>query len=242
MHSLKRRTPSLLNAAWGELFMWDGRKKSLEDQVLSPISDGKEMNLPVNDLITKLSRIKGYRHLFNAAFGIDSITPENIAKAVATFERSILSEVAPFDRWIDGDKSAISEEAKKGFVLFNTKARCAECHSTWLFTDDSFHDIGLPGDDLGRGKFFPEEIKMKFAFKTPGLRNTSRRAPYMHDGSIKNLAAVVKHYNVGGIKRPSRSDDVRPLGLTDLEQKQIIEFLHTLTSEDRLVSLPHLPR
>lgn len=242
MKNLGRRSPSILNAAWGEVFMWDGRAESLEEQALGPIEADVEMNMPMGALLKKLAGIKEYQQMFEAAFGENAITPENIGKSIATFERTVVSEIAPFDRWIDGDKDAISEDAKQGFVLFNTKARCAQCHSTWLFTDDSFHDIGLESQDIGRGKFFPEEPKMQYSFKTPGLRNTSRRGPFMHDGSIKDLAGVVKHYNEGGIERPSRADDVLPLNLSQEEQKQLVEFMMTLTSEDRLVSLPNLPR
>ncbi len=241
MEPLTRRTPSIVNVAWGEVFTWDGRINSLENQVLEPISGNKEMNLPLETLIKRLSGIEEYRRMFAAAFGPNSIKAENVAKAIATFERMIISEIAPFDRWIEGDENAISDRAKKGFVLFNTTARCVQCHSTWLFTDDSFHDTGLPSRDLGRGKFFPEEPKMQYAFKTPGLRNVSRRGPYMHDGSLKDLAAVVKHYNDGGIKRHSRADDVLPLYLTEEEQHQLVAFMMTLTSKDRLVSLPILP-
>lgn len=242
MNKLGRRSPSILNAAWGEVFMWDGRAESLEKQVLGPIEASGEMNMPMDKLLGKLAGIHEYPKMFEAAFGPNSIKQENIGKAIATFERTVVSEVAPFDRWIDGDKDAISEDAKKGFVLFNTKAKCAQCHSTWLFTDDSFHDIGLQSQDIGRGKFFPEEPKMQYSFKTPGLRNTSRRGPFMHDGSVKTLADVVTHYNDGGVERPSRADDVLPLSLSEEEQKQLVTFMVTLTSEDRLVFLPNLPR
>ena len=126
---------------------------------------------------------------------------------MATFERTIVSGEAPFDRWIKGDEKAINAAAKRGFDLFVGKAHCASCHSGWAFTDSSFHDIGTAtGDDIGRGKLFPTSIKLQYAFKTPTLRDVARRAPYMHDGSDATLEAVIDLYDRGGIDRPSRSE------------------------------------
>jgi len=127
-------------------------------------------------------------------------------------------------------------------VLFNTKAGCAQCHGGWNFTDFSFHDIGLPDADIGRGKFLPSIEKMQHAFKTPGLREIARRGPYMHDGSIPTLEAVVEQYDQGGVDRPSRSELIRPLGLTAQEKKQLVVFMQTLTSEPDPTTVPVLPR
>jgi cytochrome c peroxidase len=243
MKTLGRRSPSILNAAWGDIFMWDGRKATLEEQALGPIEADVEMNMPIDKLIARLEGIAEYRQLFADAFpGDGRITAANIGRAIATFERTVVSAKAPFDRWIEGDEKAISESAKRGFATFNGKGRCAQCHSSWRFTDDSFHDIGLASTDIGRGKFLPDIVKMQHAFKTPGLRNIARRGPYMHDGSVADLAAVVEHYNTGGIARPSRADDVLPLGLTEQEKKDLVEFMHTLTSQDPLVASVELPR
>jgi cytochrome c peroxidase len=181
--------------------------------------------------------------MFAAAFGGDGeITAERIAMAIATYERTVVSGAAPFDRWIAGEETAISESAKRGFVLFNGKANCAACHSEWRFTDDSFHDIGLPGSDIGRGKQLPNIVKMQYAFKTPGLRNIDRRGPYMHDGSVPTLEAVIEHYDSGGIQRSSLSDEIFPLGLTERERADLVEFLKALTSEDPPVEYVMLPR
>src|SRR5215467_7180342 len=128
------------------------------------------MNLPIDQLLEKLKGIPEYQPLFRAAFPKDGLTPESVAKALATYERTVVSGRAPFDAWIEGDEKAISEDAKRGFTLFNTKAGCANCHSGWNFTDDSFHDIGLSDADIGRGKQMPTVEKMQHAFKTPGLR------------------------------------------------------------------------
>lgn len=243
MKELGRRTPTILNGAWGEIFMWDGRKETLEDQALGPIEAGVEMNMPLDELIKRLEAIPAYPKAFEAAFpGDGKITAKNIAKAIATFERTVVSAMAPFDRWIAGDEGAIGDDAKRGFDLFNGKANCAACHKSWRFTDDSFHDIGVPDDDVGRGKFLPEIEKMQHAFKTPGLRNIVERAPYMHDGSLPDLRAVVEHYNRGGVERPSRSDQIFPLKLSDGEIDDIVAFMRTLSSEDRLPRLSALPR
>ena len=242
MNPLGRRSPSILNAAWAEAFMWDGRFETLEQQALGPIQSGVEMNLSLTGLIPKLQAIDEYRQMFTAAYGSPEVTGEKIAMAIATFERTVVSGAAPFDRWIAGDASAISESAQRGFGLFNGKASCAACHSGWRFTDDSFHDIGLPGDDIGRGKQLPNIVKMQHAFKTPGLRNIDRRYPYMHDGSVATLEAVIEHYNAGGIQRESLSDEMKPLGLTNQEKADLVAFLKTLTSEDPPVEYVTLPR
>jgi len=242
MKPLGRRSPSIVNAAFGQVFMWDGRAASLEEQALGPIKTDVEMNMPIEKLIEKLKGVAEYGPMFQAAFPGEEMAPEHIAKAIATYERTVVSGYAPFDAWIDGNEKAISEEAKRGFVLFNTKAACAECHSGWNFTDDSFHDIGLPDADIGRGKFLPTMVKMQHAFKTPGLREISRRGPYMHDGSIATVAAVIDHYNDGGVDRPSRSAQIKPLGLTKQEKADLTAFVNTLTSDMYPTTVPTLPR
>ena len=243
MHELGRRSPTILNAAWSEALMWDGRFETLEEQALGPIEADVEMNMPLDALIAKLEKIEGYSDLFASAFdGDDEITADKIAMAIATYERTVVSGEAPFDRWIKGDRTAISASAERGFHLFNGKARCAACHSGWRFTDDSFHDIGLPDDDLGRGQELPGIVKMQHAFKTPGLRNIDQRAPYMHDGSLPTLGEVVEHYNKGGVQRPSLSEEMLPLGLTEQEKRDLVVFMESLTSEDKPVTYVQLPR
>ena len=238
---LGRRTPTIWNLAWADLLMWDGRFETLEEQALGPMAAAVEMNQPMDGLVAELEAIPGYQALFSIAFPTEGITIDTIAKAIATYERTVVSGVTPFDKWVAGDEAAISDDAKKGFDLFNGKAKCAACHSTWNFTDGSFHDIGLPDDDLGRGNEFRNTVLMQHAFKTPTLRNIEHRAPYMHDGSLRSLASVVRHYNEGGIKRPSRSRDVGDLGLSQSEEDQIVAFMLTLTSDDDPVTVPRLP-
>ncbi len=132
--------------------------------------------------------------------------------------------------------------AKRGFVLFNGKAQCSACHEGWNFTNDGFQDIGLPSKDVGRGEYVPGVIKMQHAFKTPGLREIARRAPYMHDGSLATLEQVVDHYDGGGVDRPSRSDLMHPLGLTEQEKTDLVAFLDSLSSNLTPTAAPTLPR
>jgi cytochrome c peroxidase len=147
---LGRRTPTVLNTAWAAALFWDGRAGSLEEQSLGPIASPGEMNMPLTGLLVRLNANPSYRAEFARAYGTDSITSNDVARAIATFERTVVSNRAPFDRWVAGDANAISASAKRGFVAFNTKANCAACHSGWRFTDDSFHDIGVASSDSGR--------------------------------------------------------------------------------------------
>lgn len=244
-HDLKpgqRRSPSIIDDAWGESFMWDGRSASLEEQAIGPITNPAEMNTSIDRLIHTLSGIPSYQALFEAAFPHEPITAGAVADAIATYERTVVSGSAPFDAWVEGDAAAIPDAAKRGFDLFNTKARCASCHSGWRFTDEGFHDIGLPDGDLGRGVLLPRHPAMRHAFKTPNLRDIERRGPYMHDGSLPTLEAVIAHYNQGGVDRPSRSPTVGPLGLSSDEQSDIVAFLRTLTSPAEPEFIPALPR
>ncbi len=242
MEALPRRSPTIVNLAYGQIFQWDSRAPTLEDQALGPIQSDATMHLPLDKLLARLNEIGEYKPLFAAVFPNELITAKNLAKAIATYERTIVSGRAPFDAWIDGDDNAISKEAQHGFEVFNTKGKCAECHSSWNFTDDSSHDIGLPGKDIGRGKFLPDVDKMQFAFKTPGLREIAIRGPYMHDGSIPTLEAVVDHYDTGGIERASRSEIIAPLHLTAQEKADLVSFMKTLTSEADPTMIPALPR
>jgi cytochrome c peroxidase len=240
---LTLRSPTLLNVAWVPKLGWDGHFRNLESVAMGPITGASNMNLPEKQLIARLAAIPGYVDAFDAAFGKGAITRQKVEFALATFERSIVSSEAPFDRWIAGDKAAISIAAQRGFDLFNGKANCAACHSGWAFTDASFHDIGTARkSDLGRGKLFPGSPKLQYAFKTPTLRDVARRAPYMHDGSVPTLDAVIDLYDRGGIDRPSRADEIHPLNLSKDEKADVIAFLHTLSSAAEPYPVPALPR
>jgi cytochrome c peroxidase len=240
---LGRHTPTILNLAWTEPLMWDGRKETLEDQALGPIEAAVEMNMPVAKVVERLRAIDGYRPLFAAAFPDrkGEISGETIGMAIATFERTIVSNKAPFDLWIEGKEDAIGDAAKRGFRLFNGKANCAACHSGWRFTDDGFHDIGLASPDTGRAQIVPDVPQLKHAFKTPGLRNIAERAPYMHDGSVASLAETIRHYDTGFIDRESLSPNMRRLGLNAREVDDLVAFLLTLSSKDDPIPVPALP-
>jgi cytochrome c peroxidase len=239
---MKRRTPTVLNAAWAELLFWDGRAESLEEQALLPIQASGEMNLPLKKMLAAIVLNAGYQRLFAAAYPGEVVELRTVAKAIASFERTVVSGVAPFDFWVGGDEGAISEEAKRGFDLFNNKARCASCHTGWAFTDYGFHDIGTEGDDLGRGAELPKLEAMQHAFKTPTLRNVVERAPYLHDGSVASIEEAIDAYDRGGrVARNGVAPDVRPLHLTAAEKKAVVAFLHTLSSIDPPVAIPMLP-
>jgi cytochrome c peroxidase len=242
MQKLGRHSPTVINAAWSDIFMWDGRLPTLEAQALGPIQSAGEMNMPLDQLMKRLSSISEYKPLFASAFPQEGMNEKTLAKAIATYERTVVSERAPFDAWIEGDEKAISEDAKRGFALFNGKAQCAACHEGWNFTNEGFQDIGLASEDVGRGQYLPAVIKMQHAFKTPSLREIARRAPYMHDGSLPTLEAVVDHYDGGGVDRPSRSDLMKPLGLDAREKSDLVAFLNTLTSNLSPTAAPILPR
>lgn len=226
---LKRHSPTLMNAAWDSSLFWDGRASSLETQALGPIASPDEMNMDVEALASLLNSIEDYRVLFERAYPGEPIAADTIAKALASFERTFVTTTSPFDRWLNGEDGAISDEAKKGLILFNTKANCMKCHSGWRFTDDGFQDIGLMGDDRGRGAVL-DMADLDHAFKTPTLRNVARTAPYMHDGSLATLAEVLDFYDRGGdVKRPGVSPDIGPLNLSETEKSAILDFLNSLT-------------
>ena len=237
------RSPTLLNVAWIPKLGWDGHFRDLEAVAFGPITSPINMNLPEKALLARLSVIPGYIDAFDAAFGEGEISKRKIELALATYERTIVSAEAPFDRWIRGDENAISAEAKHGFDLFNDKAHCVSCHSGWAFTDSSFHDVGVAkGDDIGRGRLFPTSVKLKYAFKTPTLRDVARRGPYMHDGSVATLDDVIALYDRGGIDRPSRDSEIHPLNLSGAEKADLIAFLQTLNGAPTTYAVPPLPR
>ena len=257
---MRLHTPTIIDVAWVPILGWDGKFRSLESVAFGPLLNPSNMNNTEAEIIGRLSNIPGYVQAFAQAFPDanaasakvpDAKTPDakaevtrpRIEQAIATFERTIIAPSAPFDRWIEGDETAINASAKRGFVLFNDKAGCSNCHEGPSFSDFSFHDIGLAGDDdIGRGRLFPTSVKLRHAFKVPTLRDVARRAPYMHDGSMQTLEAVVDEYDTGGVVRPSRSELIHPLGLTPVEKRDLIAFLNTLTSDPAPFELPFLPR
>jgi cytochrome c peroxidase len=211
---------------------WDGRARSLEEQVAGPIVAPGEMAQPLAPLIARLAADKAYARAFAKAFPNDrQVSEDNLKKAIATYERTLVSPDTRFDRWIAGEASALSAQEIDGFRQFTGKAGCANCHSGWAFTDYAFYDVGLPSDDRGRGAVLRLEAA-EHAFKTPSLREAGRRAPYMHDGSLATLEDVVRHYAGGVTERPTLPRDLtRGLTLDSGEQAALVAFLKTLTSE-----------
>jgi cytochrome c peroxidase len=235
---LKRHTPTLWNLAWSSPVFWDGRARSLEEQVAGPVESPDEMAQPMAAVVARLSTdpamVRAFAHAFPEAPRLDGA---NLAKAIATYERTFVSPDTRFDRWVAGDEQALTANEIAGFRLFTGKAQCAKCHSGFAFTDYAFHDIGLPGDDRGRGAVLRLEAA-EHAFKTPGLREIGRSAPYMHDGSLATLDDVLRHYAGGVVERATVSSDIaRRLDLSAGERAALVAFLGTLSGETQ----PTLP-
>jgi cytochrome c peroxidase len=240
---MKLRAPTLIDIYQLPRLGWDGKFRDIESVTFAAITSSGNMNLAAAEALARIAKIQGYAAAFNDIFPDEGISRSTVERAIATFERTIVSGTAPFDQWVAGDNQAISPGAQRGFALFNGNAGCVSCHSGWAFTDGSFHDIGTAkGDDLGRGALFPTSLKLRYAFKTPTLRDVAHRAPYMHDGSIPDLRSVLALYNKGGIDRPSRSELIHPLGLSERDQLDLISFLNTLTETPHPVPVPVLPR
>jgi cytochrome c peroxidase len=218
-----RNSPTVINAALQEFQFWDGRAKSLEDQALGPIQNPIEMNMPLEAVVIKLNGIDGYKRQFQKVFGTD-VTSLGIAKALAAYERTILSGDAPYDKFKAGDKTALSEAAQRGMALFFNKAKCVACHSGPNFTDNGFHNIGVPGSDDGR-LVISKSGGDKGSFKTPTLREIAQSGPYMHDGSMSTLEEVVSHYIKGGTPHPQLDEELYPLTLSSGEVSDLVTFL-----------------
>lgn len=243
----RRKAPSLVNLAArtvlvdtpererGHLFFWDGRTTGLEAQVIVPIADPREMGLRHELVVDRLSAIQGYRPFFREAFGSEAATLDRVAAALADYVRTRRSGNAPYDRWrYARERQAVSADAKLGSDIFFFKGRCAMCHAGFNFSDGRFHNLGV-GWNAATQTFADEgrlavthEPRDLGAFKTPALREVSRHAPYMHDGSLATLRDVVEFYNRGGIPNPRQSLRIVPLGLTAGEMDALVAFLHTL--------------
>jgi cytochrome c peroxidase len=240
-----RKAPTFVNQAWTALphFFWDGRAASLEEQaggpMINPIEMGNENHQVV---VAKLAAIAGYRKYFQEAFGTEEVTIERITKAIADYERTRMSGNSPWDRWRAGDNNAVSDEVKQGHRLFFGNAFCNNCHLGPNFTDSKFHNLGVGWDPATQkfadeGRYAVTKVEAdKGAFKTPTLRDLSKRAPYMHDGSVKTLREVVKFYSKGGEPNPylDRKIDRRFAEQLDFSEEQItalVEFMKALDGE-----------
>ena len=236
--------PSVLNSAYYELQFWDGRAKSLEEQAKGPIQNPIEMGFTHAEAVARLKTIKGYAPLFKAAFGDAEIDIERVAKAIATFERTVLTGNSKYDKWLAGDKTAMSASEIRGHALFNGKANCAICHDGFNFSNSDFHNIGvgMQAKEPNLGRYGQtKEDKHKGAFKTPTLRNLRDTAPYMHDGSEHTLAQVVDYYDKGGASNPWLDGRMKPLKLTAAEKKDLIAFLDALNGDKVEIEAPKLP-
>ena len=230
-----RSAPASFNRVFSSAQFWDGRAATLEDQSIGPFTNPIEHGFVNYDvMIAKMNKIQGYKTLFLQTFGED-ISIGLVGKAIASFQRTILSGNSPMDRFDQGgEANAISPAAQRGLILFRDKARCTKCHSGFNLTDEKFHNLGIGWDDnkVDLGRYMvtkdPEEIG---AFKTPTLREIARSAPYMHDGRFKTLEDVVNFYNQGGVKNPHLDPLILPLELTNDEKKDLVQFLRTLNGE-----------
>lgn len=233
----KRNVPSLVNVAYFRQLFWDGRSGSLENQALFPVLSPDEMAMSSEvQILERLNEDVEYYELFGKAFE-DGITITNLTHALACYQRTILQGNAPYDRYVAGDKTAMSQAAVRGLQVFLGRGKCSGCHVPPTFIDYSFYNLGVGMDsenpDLGRYHVFEME-SAKGKFKTPTLRDIALTAPYMHDGSMQTLIETVEIYDNGGIRNPYLSTEVRrPLRLSEQEKKDLVTFLiEGLTSEN----------
>jgi cytochrome c peroxidase len=238
-----RNSGTIVNSGYMKYQFWDGRAGSLEEQALGPIHNPVEMGETLENVVRKLNAIPGYKREFQEVFQSD-VTADGIGKAIASFERTIVSGPSPYDRFLQGDKKALSTEAQRGMEIFNGKGTCIACHSGPLLSDQSFHNLGIGMNaakpDIGR-EAVTKDAKDRGRFKTPGLRNVANTYPYMHDGQTPTLEAVVELHNKGGIPNPDLDSLIKPLGLTDTEKNELVAFLEALTGPESVVTAPKLP-
>ncbi|WP_413533970.1 cytochrome-c peroxidase [Empedobacter brevis] len=253
-----RNTQSLYNIAERTSFFWDGRAKTLEDQAAGPLSAFHEMDMDISKLPEKLSKYKGYKKLFKDAYGDEKITNKRIAEALANFQKSIKSQPSRFDRFIDGDYKALSDQEIYGMHLFRTKARCMNCHNGKYFTDESFHNIGLTYykrkyQDLGRYEITKNADDVG-KFKTPSLRDLLNTRPWMHNGFFDDLDGLINVYNSGmHMIDPTPEEKaydplfpytdplLQPLGLTKDEKLALKSFLEALNGTRYKMDRPKFP-
>ena len=229
-----RHAPTLINRAWGKAQFWDGRAPTVEAQMVFPITNPDEMGMTPDGVAQKVGSIKGYAPLFVAAFGDGEVTYDRITKAIATFERTIVSGNSPYDRYLAGDKRALTKQQKDGLDFFNKKGECAECHSGFNLTTEKFANLGV-----GMGQANPDQGLFALTkkrgdvgkFKVPTLRDLAHRAPYMHDGSIKTLAQVLDLYAQGGLPNPHLDSRLTPFYLDGETQRALLAFLDSLNGE-----------
>lgn len=235
-----RSAPTVINQAYNTWQFWDGRASSLEEQAKGPMANPIEMTSDKTAsaahaaVVKRLKAVPGYVKLFEKVFGTKDFNVDHLAKAIATFERTVYSGNSPYDRYNAGDKRAMTAPQIRGMDIFFNKVACDSCHLGFNFTDGSYENIGIgmdkPEPDLGRFAISGKD-EDKGAFKTPTLRDIEHTAPYMHDGSLKTLEEVVEHYNRGGIKNPYLNGRIKPLNLSDRDKSDLVAFLKALSGE-----------
>ena len=240
-----RQAPTVYNAAFNPFQFWDGRAGSLEEQAIGPIHNPIEMAERHDSVVPKIAKIAGYRKQFRAVFGTD-VSLQGIAEAIAAFERTIVSANSAFDHYAMGDSQAMEEAAVRGLGLFKGKARCILCHNGPNFTDNQFHNLGVPQigirkEDLGRYEV-TRLARDRGAFKTPTLRSIMETAPYMHDGVFRMIEEVIDFYDRGAGPNPNLDSLIKPLGLSPEEKTDLIAFLKALTGTPLTMQVPKLPQ
>ena len=228
-----RNSPTIVNRLFSKEQFWDGRAADLEDQVHGPLMNPLEMGMPSDaEVAARMRAITGYPPLFRRAFGDERIEFRRIAEALAAYERTVVSGDSPYDRYLAGDATALSDGQQRGLGVFLGRGRCSTCHVGFNFTDESYRNLGVgagqPETDLGR-YVVTKRDEDRGAFKTPTLRNVARTAPYMHDGSEATLLDVVEFYDRGGNANAWLSKDMQPLSLSAQEKRDLVAFMEALS-------------
>lgn len=238
---LSRNTPSLVNVGYYSTYFWDGRVAGLEEQALMPIRAADEMNQDLDELEKELNAVPGYVTQFRAVFGT-AVTRDGVAKALAAFQRTLVAGPSPYDRYLAGDKKALSEEAKRGMDAFFGVGGCVRCHSGPLLSDEKFHRLGI-SHDKGRGAITGRKDD-DYRMRTPSLRNVGYTGPYMHDGSRRTLPDVVLHYyrNAPAAGPEGSPVDIEALAANSFSDiPDLVAFLESLSGELPKVTPPKLP-
>jgi len=204
----RRNAPAIVNRGYGRAFFWDARVRTLEEQVLKPIEDPNEMDLPIAEATAR-----------------EGLSSDDLSRALASYVRSILSGDSPFDRFVDGDRTALTLEQQAGLRIFRGKGNCVACHVGPNLSDEQLHNTGV----AWRGGVLLDPGGGNGAFKTPTLREIARTGPYMHDGGFVTLDEVVTYYDQGGNANPYLDSQIKPLALTDVDKKALVAFLGTLS-------------
>jgi cytochrome c peroxidase len=229
-----RSAPTVFNRAYSLAQFWDGRAATLEEQAKGPMANPIEMGNTHQAVVAKLQEIPGYRTQFKTVFGTETIDIDHVSKAIATFERTVLSGNSPYDQYKAGKKNALTAQQVAGMKLFFGKARCDACHEGINFTTNAYHNLGIGTDKPkpDEGRFIVTKNPADWgAFKTPTLREAARTAPYMHDGGMKTLDEVVDFYDKGGTPNKNLDKEIRKLNLTAEEKKELVAFLKSLNGE-----------